>query len=65
MPAALIAQLILQFGIPATRQILELMRSSPTPSLEDWLKTLDAMESNALKFLKQTEPLTLVPLPPS
>ena len=63
MPPALIAQLILQFGIPATRDIVELLRSKADPSLDDWLQTLNKMETNAQRFLLQTASLEASPAP--
>ncbi len=61
MPPALIVSLILQYGIPAARQIIELARSKAEPSLDDWLTTLAAVEVNAQKFLERTKGLDAPP----
>ena len=54
---ALIAQLILQFGIPAAREILVLFRSKTEPTLDEWLATLDKAEVHAKAFLARTASL--------
>lgn len=57
MPIALIPLILefsLKFGIPAARQIVEMIRK-PEPTVDDWDKVFDLAESNAKKFLEETK----------
>lgn len=57
MPAPIIAQLILQFGIPAVRDLLTLLRTKSEPTLDDWIATLDRMDASAKAFLGDEDQL--------
>lgn len=55
--ASTILSYAVKYGIPAVRQIIEVIHK-PNPTLEDWNKAFDTAEINAKIFLAETETLT-------
>jgi len=51
----LVIEFAIKYGIPAARDIVALIHK-PNPTAEDWSKMFDSVESNAKKFLEQTNP---------